>query len=130
MATDIVLTDLTNGALDANNEWTGTGVFDVLMSAVNKNIESQYNLGRIPSNDFATVYLGSIQSVIAQSIQFVQQEKQIEAQTDLLITQKNEAELDGIAKRAEMAKQMEQLDCEIDKCTKLTFKEMRGITYP
>ena len=103
MTTDIVLTDLTNGSLDpATNEWTGTGVFDVLVEAVNKNIEGQFNLGRINGTDYANVYLGGLQSVIAQSMQYLLQEKQVEAQTDLLVTQKNEAELDGIAKRAEI----------------------------
>ena len=79
---DILLTDLTNGSLDVNNEWTGTGVFDKLIAAVNKNIEGQYNLGRIKGADYANVYLGSIQSVIAQSMQYVLQEKLQEAQIE------------------------------------------------
>ena len=99
MATDIQLKDLTNGWLDSNNEWQGNGIFDVLIQAVNKNIESQYNQGRIDSNDYATVYLGGIQSVIAQSMQFLLQEKQAEAQTDLLLAQKTQAELDGEVNR-------------------------------
>jgi len=105
MATDLVITDLVNGSLDSNNEWVGTGVFDKLISAVNKNIEGQYNQGRITSTDYANVYLGGMQSVIAQSMQYLLQEKQVEAQTDLLITQREQAELDGAAKRAEIEAQ-------------------------
>jgi len=130
MATDITLADLTNGTLDANNVWTGTGVFDKLIEAVNKNIEGQYKLGRIGGPDYANVYLGSMQSVIAESVQYLLQEKQIEAQTDLLITQKSEAVLDGVSKRAVEAAQKLHTECETDNCKKLTFKEMRGITYP
>jgi len=92
MATDILLTDLTNGSLNGSNEWEGTGVFDVLIAAVNSNIEGQYNKGRITSTDFASVYLGGLQSVIAESIKYVLSEKQTEAQIDLLVTQNKSAE--------------------------------------
>jgi len=88
MAANILLRDLTNGSLDANNEWIGTAIFDVLVGAVNKNIEGQYNLGRIPASDFATVYLGSLQSVIAQSMQFLLQKGATESKTNLTDAQK------------------------------------------
>ena len=74
MATDIVLTDLTNSS--------ETGVFDVLMSAVNTHINNQYEAGRINGNDYANVYLGSVQAVLQQSVQYVLQEKVNEAQVD------------------------------------------------
>lgn len=82
MTTDIILTDITNGTLDINNDWTGTGIFDVLMSAVNKNIESQYMKNRITGSDYATVYLGSIQAVLQQSMEYALREKLVEAQID------------------------------------------------
>lgn len=82
MAADIILDDLTNGALDTENNWNGTGVFDKLIMAVNSNIEGQYNKGRINGADYANVYLGSMQSVIAQSMQFLLQEQLVEAQID------------------------------------------------
>ena len=110
MATDIKLTDLTDGYLDANNEWQGNGVFDKLMYAVNKNIEGQYIKGRITGNDYAKVYLGGLESVIAQSIEYILREKQVEAQTDLLITQKIEAELDGASRRALEATQKSEME--------------------
>lgn len=100
MATNIALTDLTNGALDVNNEWSGTGVFDVLMKAVNENIEGQYNKTRITGTDYATVYLGAMQSVIAQSMQYLLTEKKAEAEIDLLQTQDSEIKLNGIKDRA------------------------------
>lgn len=81
MATDITIEELTNGAL-VDNDWTGTGVFDKLIAAVNKNIEGQFNKGRITGKDYATVYLGGIQAVLQQSMEFLLREKLTEAQTD------------------------------------------------
>ena len=81
MATDILLTSLTEGTL------TGSGVFDKLMSAVNVHIEEQFSKSRIKDSEYATVYLGAMQTVIAESMQFVLTEKQSEAQTDQTIQQ-------------------------------------------
>jgi hypothetical protein len=75
------LTDLTNGNV-VNGEWAGTGVFDMLMSAVNKNIEIQYQKGRITGNDYAQVYLGGVQAVLQQSVQWVLQVDTNDAQVD------------------------------------------------
>lgn len=77
-----------------------SGVFDKLMSAVNKNIEQQYTLGNIDSTDYANVYLGSIQAVLAQSVQFSLQEQITEAQVSAILKE-NElktAQLESIAK--------------------------------
>ena len=75
------LTDLTNGSI-VNQEWQGTGVFDVLISAVNKNIEIQYQKGRITGNDYAQVYLGGMQAVLQQAMQWVLQADTNAAQVD------------------------------------------------
>lgn len=75
MALTIPLTDLTNGSVitnaDGKPEWSGTGVFDTLMKAVNSNIAVQYDNGRIKDADYAQVYLGSMQASIAAAIQFL-----------------------------------------------------------
>jgi hypothetical protein len=75
------LTDLTNGSV-VNNEWVGTGVFDMLISAINKNIEIQYQKGRITGSDYANVYLGGVQAVLQQSVQWVLQVDTSDAQVD------------------------------------------------
>ena len=75
------LTDLTNGSI-VNQEWQGTGVFDVLIAAVNKNIEIQYQKGRITGNDYAQVYLGGMQAVLQQAMQWVLQADTNAAQVD------------------------------------------------
>lgn len=83
MAVDIAIENLTNGSItddgSGNTVWVGTGVFDTLISAINSNIKIQYDEGRLSGADYASVYLGSMQSAIAQSMQFILSEKAIEA---------------------------------------------------
>ena len=79
--TQIELTDLTNGST-VNQEWQGTGVFDVLIAAVNKNIEIQYQKGRITGSDYSQVYLGGMQAVLQQAVQWVLQADINAAQVD------------------------------------------------
>ena len=87
MATVIDIEELTDGSLNSENVWTGTKVFDVLMNAVNKNIEGQYNLQRLTGSDYATVYLGALQMVITQSMGFLMGQAEKEATVDNLIKQ-------------------------------------------
>lgn len=72
---EIKFEDLSNGSLnriDANNvTWIGTGIFDRLMSAINGNIQAQYESGRITGSDFANVYLGSMQTTISESVKWL-----------------------------------------------------------
>ena len=67
----IQLSDLTNGstvrASGSQPVWEGTAIFDVLMKAVNENINIQYELTRITGSDYATVYLGAIETCIKEA---------------------------------------------------------------
>ena len=81
MATEISLNDLTNGTI-VSQEWQGAGVFDVLIAAVNKNIEIQFSKGRITGSNYADVYLGSMQAVLQQSVEFLLRKDLTEAQID------------------------------------------------
>lgn len=78
----ITLTDLTNSTSDT----VGNGVFDVLIQVVERHIENQYEENRITGTDYATVYLGSMQSVLSESIKFLLSEqladKQAETETE------------------------------------------------
>ena len=78
MATDITFADITN----ATTLEDGTGYFDKLMKVVTLHVESQYNAGKITGEGYASVYLGSMQSVLQQAQQFVLAEKLQEAQID------------------------------------------------
>ena len=78
---DIQLSDLTNTTTVANGVANGTGVFDKLFNTVNLYIDDQYKDNRLKGPEYASVLLGSIQAVLAQSVQFVLQEQMVEAQT-------------------------------------------------
>lgn len=83
----IQLSDLTNGstvrASGTQPVWEGTAIFDVLMKAVNENINIQYELTRITGSDYATVYLGAIETCIREATNLLLQkaiaDKEIEA---------------------------------------------------
>ena len=82
----------------------GTGVFDVLMSTSSIHIKEEYEKGRIRGQEYAQVYLGAMQAVLATSVDYLNrskllgieianQEKQgllIEAQTALTEAQANQ----------------------------------------
>jgi hypothetical protein len=80
---DILIGDFSNGSIttesDGTFSWTGTGIFDKLMTAINSNIRVQYDNGRITGDDYATVYLGMAQTAINASMGFLIAEKEIEA---------------------------------------------------
>ncbi len=75
---DIQISDVTTTLPD------GAGVFDVLMRSIDSHLDKQYQSGRIKGADYATVYLGALQTVLQQAIAFV------------LAQQKAEKELDAI----------------------------------
>jgi hypothetical protein len=80
-------TDLTQGsALTTSAEYvvTGTGVFDDLMEAVNIHLSAQFQLGRITGADYATVYLGAMQSALQNSSSFVLGKEKTNAETAVL----------------------------------------------
>lgn len=74
-----------------NNVVSGTGVFDDLMEAVTIHLEAQYQLGRITGSDFATVYLGAMQSALQQSVSYTIGQEKTNAEVALL-TQKQTTE--------------------------------------
>ena len=78
----ITLTELTNGTI-VNNQWKGSGVFDILIEAVNKNIEIQYNLGRLKGTDYANVYLQGMQASIQQASDFLLKQRELEVKLDI-----------------------------------------------
>lgn len=91
--TDIVITDITTGNVD------GTGIFDKLMASVKAHIHDEYDNGKIKGPEYSQVYLGAVQAVLAQSVQFALQEKQTEAEIDMLRAQTSELLLNGVADR-------------------------------
>ena len=88
MATEIDIADFSNGSINNVNPsfptWEGTGIFDELMMAINGNIQTQFDSGRITGAEYADVYLGGLQIAISEAMKFLLNkpgiEKGLEAQ--------------------------------------------------
>lgn len=65
----------------------GTGVFDELMTTVSAHLQAEFKNQRITGTDYSKVYLGAMQSVMSQSIQFLLQKEISGKQADLLTEQ-------------------------------------------
>lgn len=63
--TTVTLEQLTTSTVD------GSGVFDKLMQAVEAHIDQEFKKNRIKGPEYATVYLGALQSTLDQSIRFL-----------------------------------------------------------
>ena len=73
---DITFDDVTN----ASTTTDGTGYFDKIVQTTLLHIQKEASSGRIKGTEYATVYLGGLQSAMQHAIQFVLQEKLTEAQ--------------------------------------------------
>lgn len=87
MANEIEFEKLSNGSValvDGQYMWTGDGVLDKLIHVVDRNIQVQFDTGRLKGPEYAQVYLGAMQSAISESMKFLLNkgiiEKQIEGQ--------------------------------------------------
>ena len=65
----------------------GTGIFDVLMTAMELRLDEQYDRGRIKGGDYASVYLGLSQSVLQQAIAYTLGVQSADKQADLIAEQ-------------------------------------------
>lgn len=77
----ITLAELTTATL------TGNGVFDTLMRANKAHLESEFDKGRIKGPEYATVYLGSLQSIMSTALAFMTQRQKIDLEAQLLAQQ-------------------------------------------
>lgn len=65
----------------------GTGVFDVLMKAINAHLDVQWQQSRIRGPEYAQVYLGSLQTALDHALQFVLGKEKTEKEVELLTQQ-------------------------------------------
>jgi len=79
-----------NELTDKTTTDEGTGIFDVLMNTTELHLKDQYDEGRITGEEFATVYLGALQSVLAQSVKFTLDKQAADKQAELIDAQINE----------------------------------------
>lgn len=78
----------------------GEGLVDQLMATVNHHIDLQYKQNRLKGSDFAQVYVGSINSVMQFSTQYLlgtllidEQKGKLTAETSLTVKQEEEIEM-------------------------------------
>lgn len=81
-----LITDLTDGTVD------GEGIFDKLMASGEAHLKREYQNNRITGKEYSTVYLGMMQSAMAQSIQFLTAAKQADLLTQKKITEAAQVE--------------------------------------
>ena len=122
---EIELKDLTEAAV------SGTGVFDVLMRAARSHLDEEFTRNRIKGSEYANVYLGSIEPVLVQSVEFLLNKDKAKNEADLIAAQIRETEakillihaqtelakqqkLNAITEELIMHKQMCKLDAEFD----------------
>ena len=81
------MTDLVNGSIDRTSvekpTWEGTAIFDVLVKALNDNIQIQYESGRITGPDLAKVYMGGLHTCITQAVTVFMQKPVIEKELEI-----------------------------------------------
>lgn len=85
--TALTIDQLTTATVDGN------GVFDVLMQATKAHLEAEYSKDRIKGAEYATVYLGSLESVMQNSLAFLLQREKISLESQLLAKQVEIADL-------------------------------------
>ena len=117
MAITIDFEDFSNGVVDYTNpalpEWSGSGVFDKLMHAINGNILVQYESGRIKGPEYAQVYLGSMQTAVVEAVKFMLTKEQIAKDLDLKqaqIDKLNDDKLTSAKQRDLYQRQIEGFD--------------------
>lgn len=76
--TAITLAQLTEKSL------TGTGVFDVLLQTLKLHLDTQYKDNRITGPEYATVYLGQVESAMQTGLAFLTQQQRIGLEAELL----------------------------------------------
>ncbi len=118
MAITVDFEDFTNGVVDytypALPEWSGSGVFDKLMHAINGNILVQYESGRIKGPEYAQVYLGSMQTAVVEAMKFMLTKEQIDKELELKAAQIAAIATENSIKTAQSAKDLEVKDKDIE----------------
>lgn len=115
--TVITLANITEGTLE------GAGAFDTLMRANKLHLENEFQAGRIKGTEYASVYLGSLESVMRTSMEFLLQREKVALEAELvgeqivlakIEAQKAQAELAILqANLPKVAKEMLQIDAQI-----------------
>ena len=123
---DLTLADELCISADGKYKVHGEGIFDDLMEAMTVHLDSQYMLGRIVGEQYATAYTQSLAQMMQQSVAFLLGRQRADKEAELLVAQKlNTDAQTALVKeqtRTEKVKQ-DHLRAQID----LTHKQMDKI---
>lgn len=70
-----------------DNTTTGTGVFDVLMVAMKAHLVEEFQAGRITGQQYSTVYLGALSSVMDRSVEFLLNKDKTDLEAQMIAVQ-------------------------------------------
>ena len=138
----IDINDFSNGQIDNTNpqdpKWEGTGIFDIIIKAANENIKIQHKTSRITGAEYAEVYLGAMQTAIAEAMKFILQNDTLAKELELKQAQiaKINAERDLVnaqiaAFGAQEAKELELKQAQINKLTAdKALTDAQTLAYP
>lgn len=115
----ITLAELTTTTLN------GTGVFDVLMRANKAHLDDEFTKGRIKGPEYATVYLGSLDTVMNAALQFLLQKDKISLEAQLLEQQVLKSQQEVLQIQAQVALLTQQKANAIIEGTVLTATECK-----
>lgn len=76
--------DLTSNVTTTNNIVSGDGVFDNIMESITAHLEAQFNAGRITGTNYATVYLGAMQTAMQSAVTYALSKDKADAEVELL----------------------------------------------
>lgn len=109
--TAITNAQLTTATID------GTGVFDVLMKANKVHLDAEFAQNRIKGPEYATVYLGALNQVMATAVQFLLSQQKTDLEAQLLTKQIaliEQQRLNAVAENAVLVAQECKLRAEYD----------------
>ena len=133
MAITIDFKDFSNGVVDYTNpalpEWSGSGVFDKLMHAINGNILVQHESGRIKGPEYAQVYLGSMQTAVVEAMKFMLTKEQLAKDLELKAAQIAAIATENSIKQAQSDKDLLVKQAQINKLAddQLTAAKQRDL---
>lgn len=83
---DVVIPEITLAQL-TQAKVGGDGVFDTLMTALTAHLDREYEGQRLKGQDYAQVYLGSVQSILTNSVAFLLQKDEAAGKAALVEAQ-------------------------------------------
>ena len=122
---------LTNGDKIKNGqffEWEGSAILDKLIGVLGKNIEIQFDNGRILGSDYASAYIQMLQIASTQAMAWIQLSKELSLKQRDLDIKDSMNEVDTCSRNKQLALEKTKVDNEIKIANKKLALEEAKIT--